>query len=126
MPTLRSLGLSSYETYLNSDYWRLLKKRYIYTNNHAECHICRKKHSLLLHHVRYDMLMNEKIGVSLYIICFYCHENIHFVRFMRFEKKTELTTPALMRRMYFLQLIEVIKRRRALWIMYLLLKWITA
>jgi len=74
--TWKDLSINSYSDYLKSIHWGKLKKRYITTN--ASCYVCGKRYSLLLHHVSYDRLGKEKIGRDLVIVCFKCHQKIHY------------------------------------------------
>lgn len=119
MATYRELGLKSYEIYLKSTYWKTLHDILIKYEKEANCWICDKNHSLLIHHVRYDMLFEERLGESIYRVCFKCHEEIHFRTFFFILRlKTPLTRRKLLKRMRWLKmkyLAKVKKYPMAFW-----------
>lgn len=104
MSTWGARGFSSYEHYLSSAYWKKIKKHFIVNNRQAECYICSSKKSLLLHHVRYDHICEEILNHSVYIICFECHSEIHYVTIFRnILMRTSMQPRHLLRRMRWLR-----------------------
>lgn len=68
----------NYKDYFNTRHWKKLNDELIDSNPDAKCYICRKKNTLLLHHVKYDNLFAEVLEVDVYILCFNCHTRTHF------------------------------------------------
>ena len=104
MPKLYELGFTDYKDYLRTRHWRELTNTLITLNPTAECFICRKtnpKSHLLLHHIRYDNLNCEKIKRDLYVLCFSCHERVHFKQVS--HKKIPLEEKVLLKRMRLLR-----------------------
>lgn len=101
---------SFYDRYMETEHWYKLKKKYIYDNPNACCWICGIKKFLLLHHVDYANLYYEKLYRDIYIICFDCHQKIHFSFFGLF--KTPLIKKKLLIRMRFLKFIFCIQHKQ--------------
>lgn len=109
----RFTGENYKEIYLKSSHWHQLTDKEIYSNPTAKCYIDEVKYSLLLHHCRYDNLFHEKLGRDVFILCYDCHNNVHFSKlFIFFTRKTKLKKKYLLRRMYYLRLIFCIRNRR--------------
>ena len=107
MGRLEELGLENYKDYLQTKWWKHLTHRLITLNPDAKCWICGKKSTLLPHHVSYENLGREKLGRDIYILCFSCHEEVHFTLF--FHKKVLLDKYTLLKRMWFLKIIYPIR-----------------
>jgi hypothetical protein len=88
-----------YADYLKTPHWSQLRIKYL--NGNATCWICEQKIGLLLHHVRYDNLFNEKLYRDVYILCYTCHTRTHFTLLLK--RKIALTYNSLVVRMYFLK-----------------------
>ncbi len=70
--------MTNYEQYLKTQYWWDLNYRYLTCNEKARCFVCGNKYTLLLHHCNYRALHKEKLNKDIYILCFDCHELVHF------------------------------------------------
>src|SRR4051794_9003371 len=103
MSTWWERGLSSYEEYFKTKWWKDLKLQLIYRNPKARCWICRENYKLilLLHHVDYTKLYCEKLNRDIFILCMSCHNRVHFSRLT--GKKTPLTRKNLLNRMQLLR-----------------------
>lgn len=114
---------TKYPNYFKTSHWYKLKEKYLYSDRKVACWICEKTSTLLLHHVSYENLFNEKLGVDIFIVCFDCHTKIHFQkRFFFFQHKTKLDKRILLKRMRYLRVNYYIKKRRfgrALWNQFL-------
>lgn len=73
--TLRELGFNSYSSYLNSEHWNSLKRKYK-NQNKKKCYICKVRKGLHLHHKTYKNLGKEKFE-DLDYLCGDCHGLIH-------------------------------------------------
>lgn len=121
--TWDELGIESYAEYQNTAHWRKLKKKYLKPS--ASCFICEKHYNLLLHHVRYDHLGEEKLYRDFYIICFQCHTPAHFIHILWiFEIKIGLTYKSLIKRLYYLRFIYCLKNKEFGASVWAFLKWI--
>lgn len=109
MPTWRDLGFKEYREYLASSWFRSLTKQLITQNRKARCWICGKKNTLLLHHVKYDNLGNEKLGRDVYILCFTCHTRTHFTTW---GYRVPLEKSKLLARMKFLKVTYPVRNFR--------------
>lgn len=113
--TLYELGLSSYSEYLDSSYWRNLTGKYIFNNHSAECFVCRKSYSLLLHHVDYEALGEEILNRDVFILCWDCHKKAHWIFLII---KIPLSYKNLINRLYILKITFCIRSFdfiKALW-----------
>lgn len=68
----------NYSDYFNTKWWFDLKYKHIIGNKNAKCFVCGRTDSLLLHHVNYQALYREKLLKDVYILCFDCHNRVHF------------------------------------------------
>ena len=101
------------EIYLKTPHWLQLVDQLITSNPNAKCYICEKTYTLLLHHCRYDNLFHERVGRDIFILCFNCHTQVHFRRFLiLFTRKTPLRRRALLKRMYLLRLFFCVRNRK--------------
>lgn len=113
--------------YLKTPHWNNLRDQLIYSNSGAQCWICGKMYSLLLHHEKYDNLYHERLGYDIVILCFDCHSQVHFQKILYFfPRKTKLKFRSLKKRRYFLKSISVTRRKQfflTLWyfMLYLLM-----
>jgi len=109
----------NYPTYFITPHWAQLKDTYIYSNPTAHCWICNKRYTLLPHHVSYLHLFHERPALlflfwlfgDFVIVCFACHEEIHFIKFLFFCIKVPLKRRYLVRRMLFLKAKYYIRKR---------------
>lgn len=95
---------SHYNEYLKTRWWKDLNNQLIDSNPGAKCWICQKKYSLLLHHLgdeAYAHLFSEKLNVDVFILCWDCHERVHFHKHS--GKKVPLTKKDLWFRMKLLK-----------------------
>jgi len=103
LPNFDYLGIR-YPEYFKTEWWITLKDKLIYTNPKAKCWICEKKYNLLIHHENYQRLFHEKLNRDVFILCFQCHEQLHFYRILWvFKMKTPLQYKKLKRRRLFLR-----------------------
>lgn len=100
MSAWQVLGIKTYEEYLASSLWANLKEQLIYSNPGANCFICGKKFTLLIHHVDYKSLGYERLGVDVYILCYRCHKRAHFTIW---GAKIPLFKKTLLRRIFWLK-----------------------
>lgn len=70
--------LFNYQDYFNTQHWKNLKRDLITDNKKAKCALCHSKKCLIPHHTNYDHLGCERIGRDIQILCFDCHQLIHF------------------------------------------------
>lgn len=70
-------GLTSYHDYFNTKHWNDLKEELLWKRG-TECWICGKWSKLLIHHISYKNLFHEKLYRDVYILCFDCHNQVHF------------------------------------------------
>ena len=82
-------GLSKYSDYFSTDHWRALKEDLLWKRN-AQCYVCHRWGTLLIHHVKYSSLYKEKVNQDIYILCYDCHNRVHF--WGPFRWKVPLTT----------------------------------
>ena len=103
----------NYPKYFTTDHWYYLKQQLIYSNANAHCWICEKTDTLLIHHVKYDNLFNERLKRDIYVLCFDCHTQVHFYTFLHFfKKKTKLVKRKLVRRMILLRILYLLNSKR--------------
>lgn len=125
-----------YKEYLLTDHWGELRNKYIFTNPKAKCWICetpliistsfgKMSSNLLLHHIRYDHLFNERLYRDTYILCSTCHRQVHFsVYFRVFKFKTQLTRMRLYRKMILLKIRYCIRTCKFWLIPWYILRYI--
>lgn len=65
----------NYFKYLESDKWKKIREQVLQRDNN-KCTICGASDNLIIHHVSYDNLGNEKIE-DLTTVCEKCHTKIH-------------------------------------------------
>jgi hypothetical protein len=65
---------SKYETYMDSDEWRIKRNEMI--KKYKCCQVCSSVSNLHCHHLTYDNLFNEK-EEDLVILCSICHKEEH-------------------------------------------------
>lgn len=79
---LKDLGCSRYEHYLNSTYWRKIRKKFYESSFCPKkkgkpcCSICGVTENLNLHHTNYKYLGREKLS-KLVLLCENCHYLTH-------------------------------------------------
>lgn len=75
----RELGFRTYHVYLDSGFWRQLRKRVLERDDHA-CRSCGDR-ATQVHHVSYarDVILGKNIE-PLVSICRACHEAVEFDR----------------------------------------------
>ncbi len=109
---LKILGFSSYQDYLNSNYWKDLKEKYRRSNFPKCCLACQKK-EFILHHRSYARIGREYL-TDLIPLCRDCHEIIHFYLSVTMNK-TVNATPKIIRTIFRIQKKELRKRMK-LWL----------
>lgn len=116
---------SYYSSYLHSKHWYKLKKRLISGKVVSKCYICGSSSRLLVHHISYANLGKEVLGRDVVIVCFNCHEEIHFTPvFFFWRKKTPLKTEILLRRQFFLKSKKLIQSGKIIQSLPYILLWI--
>jgi 5-methylcytosine-specific restriction endonuclease McrA len=101
-----------YQEYLQTPHWINLNVKLIDTNRSAQCWICKKTYTLLIHHVRYDNLFHERLYRDIYILCYDCHTRVHFYKILGiFTRKTVLKRRNLLRRMRYLKYKDCIQKK---------------
>ena len=73
---LIELGMSSYEQYLESQYWKITKKKALKRPNYQKCEICGNS-EVDLHHTSYNWLGTKFELRSINSFCRYHHSIIH-------------------------------------------------
>jgi hypothetical protein len=101
-----------YPEYFKTKHWQKLNDTLIDSNRDAKCWICEISYTLLLHHERYDNLFHERLNRDVFCLCFTCHTQLHFYRFLFvFNRKTSLSYVSLKRRRLWMKLKYVIRKR---------------
>ena len=67
-----------YITYLRSEDWKLRRKELMKEANY-NCSECGDK-AVELHHLKYDNLGFEILGIDVIALCKRCHEDIHLMK----------------------------------------------
>lgn len=117
--TWNEIGISEYKQYFNTRHWKRIKNRYIKHNKNAKCYVCNSKRNLLLHHVSYQNLGAEELNKDIYIVCYDCHQVIHYLFFF---VKIPLVKQTLLSRMYYAKAIHLIYKFKIIKGLYYLLK----
>lgn len=103
----------NYPQYFNTSHWRDLKYKLIYSNKSAKCFICEYPYTLLIHHESYNYLFHERLYRDIFILCYNCHEQLHFYTFLfLFKVKTKLKRKSLRKRRLWLRLIICVRTKR--------------
>jgi hypothetical protein len=66
----------SYAEYLNTEHWKELKIRKLYSNTKHSCYSCNSMDRLELHHRTYERIGHEWLN-DLIWLCRTCHEATH-------------------------------------------------
>lgn len=75
---LRELGIYSYSQYLNSEYWKNIKKRMSLSKTPKECFCCGDSKKLEIHHRKYKARDIDKANLNHFVyLCRNCHEEVH-------------------------------------------------
>ncbi len=112
-----------YPLYFQTKWWALLNDQLIDSNPKAKCWICHKKYSLLLHHEKYT-LFREKLYRDIFILCFTCHDQLHFpTLFFMFRYKVPLRVSSLRRRRLWLKLMFHVRSKRFTLVPWYLLRY---
>ncbi len=83
---LRSLGFASYEEYLASETWRLIRDR-VFATKGRECRCCGKT-ATQIHHRSYDIRVLQGDNLKpLEPICLKCHDHLHSNRDLGFANR---------------------------------------
>lgn len=115
----------NYPKYFKTQWWIEKKDEWIYSNPKAKCWICEITSNLLPHHERYDNLFNERLYRDIFILCFFCHTQLHFHKFLLlFTRKTKLDRRSLKRRRLYLRMLFCIQKRRVGRSMFYFLRYI--
>ncbi len=77
--TLKEMGFTSYNAYLESDLWREIKRKMLSKTIAVRCRICLRRNAKTLHHSSYErsVLLGENL-TPLVPICHGCHKAIEF------------------------------------------------
>ena len=67
--------MSAYNVYLQGEHWRTFREKTILDRN-GKCEHCGLDENLVVHHITYETLGNEK-PEDVLVLCNDCHENIH-------------------------------------------------
>ena len=67
---------TNYTEYLKTIHWKNLKTRMYKSKYKYECHCCKCKTGLQLHHKTYKRVGNEHLN-DLTWLCKICHEEVH-------------------------------------------------
>jgi len=112
----------AYPEYFQTDWWRKLNDQLIDSKTDANCWICEKTNTLLLHHEKYTNLFAERLYRDVFVLCYTCHSRLHFSTVLFFFlRKTKLDYQSLKRRRLFLRLLFVLKQKRfgsAVWYLF--------
>lgn len=73
----KNLNGESYYDFLNSDYWKRIKKKTENRKTYQSCKICGKKENLELHHKHYDLINTKHELSAIIAVCRSCHQAIH-------------------------------------------------
>jgi hypothetical protein len=77
---IRWMSLDSYDDFLKSKYWKLLKEYAFSQKQSKTCFFCKLEDSIVLHHVRYSKIYVPSLKYIL-PLCHRCHEEIHTINF---------------------------------------------
>lgn len=113
-------NLQNYQEYLSTKHWKNLKQKLIY-NDKRTCFICNSKSKLVIHHIDYSRLFKEKLYKDVYILCFSCHEKVHYWTTFRF--KLPLIPTVLVLSIYIRKILFYTQNRQ--FILFLLYLFIT-
>ena len=93
---LNRLGFKKYKEYLNSDYWKKQRKRYLKSNLLKECIVCGNK-KYQLHHKLYKRIGKEKVSDFL-PLCNNCHLKLH--QYLKTTENPYLTSKKTIRKAF--------------------------
>jgi hypothetical protein len=74
----------TYEQYLKSEDWKLVKEKYIRLD--SVCDICGTDKALTLHHISYENCGNEE-PEEILCVCSFCHQDLHCRDVMNIKEK---------------------------------------
>lgn len=80
---------ANYPNYIATKHWQNLREDIIFKRG-SHCYICGRVSTLLLHHISYENLFKEKLYRDVFILCFKCHNQVHFWTILKL--KVPLTT----------------------------------
>lgn len=72
-----NLPTKTYKEFLNSDYWKRIKKKAKSRINYQRCEFCGCMDNLELHHKHYDFIGNEHELSAIIAVCRQHHQFIH-------------------------------------------------
>ena len=72
---LESMGFSSYDEFLKSEWW-VMKREAIFEAKGKKCEICGSKYGIEIHHKTYEHLGNEPLK-DIMVVCHACHLKLH-------------------------------------------------
>jgi hypothetical protein len=67
-----------YREYLKTPHWQLLRRDRLFLDNYM-CVICHAQRNLIVHHLTYKRLYNERI-TDVITLCDFCHKIEHFYK----------------------------------------------
>lgn len=102
-------GMTKYSDYFETKWWQNLKEDHLYKRG-AKCYVCSGWANLLLHHVSYANLFKEKLYRDIYVVCFNCHNQVHF--WTIFKIKVPLKTNYLLFSMRLRKIIFCIRNKQ--------------
>ncbi len=127
MSSWKELGISSYPEYLKSQWWHDLKEDILFKRD-AKCYVCGEWSRLILHHVNYASLGNEKLGKDIFILCPSCHTKCHF--WTHFHLKVPLRIGSLLFSLRMRKQLYYVQHGRfglsALWFLFLIFSGLSA
>ncbi len=83
---LQAIGFASYDDYLRSEMWRLIRDR-VFATKGRECRCCGKT-ATQIHHRSYARTVLEGISINpLEPICAACHDHLHGKRDLGFANR---------------------------------------
>ena len=74
---LNDNGFSSYEDFLNSDFWKNLKNGLKNNSFYKKCCCCGLEEKINLHHIKYNDLFNASNTRYIFPLCENCHTKVH-------------------------------------------------
>ena len=76
----RRFSIDSYQEFLESNYWKLLKEYGFSQPESRWCFFCRSEKGIVLHHVKYTKIYHPSLKYIL-PVCHDCHSIIHEINF---------------------------------------------
>lgn len=74
---LKDYGYTSYQEFLNSEFWIGMKKNLKSKIRFKKCNCCGSEENLELHHFKYQNFLDGSNSHNIISVCRECHEQIH-------------------------------------------------